>query len=217
MRVVRGLSSLVVLVAACQKDAPVVVAATAATAAPDDDDASVDAGVDASASGSMFGDAIGDSFGAGGLGLSGVGEGCVEGAGIGVGGPRHVCDAGAGGAGADGGAAIFTVPRLRAGPISVNGPLPPEVVQRIVRQNFGRFRRCYESGLSVHPGLAGLVQVRFEIDRQGSVANARDDGSTLPNANVVTCVVAAFGALTFPGALSSTVTVVYPITFAQSP
>ena len=41
------------------------------------------------------------------------------------------------------------VPRrsARPAPSPTNGHLPPEIIQRIVRQNFGRFRFCYENGL----------------------------------------------------------------------
>src|SRR5262249_37300578 len=42
---------------------------------------------------------------------------------------------------------------MRQGPTTVTGNLPPEVVQRIVRQNFGRFRLCYENGLRNNPTL----------------------------------------------------------------
>lgn len=38
-------------------------------------------------------------------------------------------------------------PSVRMGATSVSGRLPPEVVQRIARQSFGRFRLCYENGL----------------------------------------------------------------------
>src|SRR5689334_9657332 len=49
------------------------------------------------------------------------------------------------------------------------GRLPPEVIQRIVRQNFGSFRLCYENSLRNCPNLQGRVAVRFVIDSDGSV------------------------------------------------
>jgi len=61
----------------------------------------------------------------------------------------------------------------------VNGRLPPEVIQRIVRQNFGRFRLCYENGLRTNPNLQGRVAVKFVIDRAGSVSTASDGGSDI--------------------------------------
>ena len=64
-------------------------------------------------------------------------------------------------------------PQVRMGATQVNGRLPPEVIQRIVRQNFGRFRLCYENGLRNNPNLQGRVSVRFVIGRDGAVSNVR--------------------------------------------
>jgi hypothetical protein len=95
----------------------------------------------------------------------------------------------------------------------VNGRLPPEVIQRIVRQNVGRFRLCYETGLKNNPNLQGRVAVKFVIDRSGAVAMTADAGSDLPDQNVVQCIVRGFGNLSFPRPEGGMVTVVYPMTF----
>jgi hypothetical protein len=175
-----------------------------------------------SARGNMFGDTIGDSFGAGGLGLSGVGEGGGgrgEGIGLGnFGGLGHGAGTGTGqgignGRGRLGGGHKVSAPRIREGATSVNGRLPPEVIQRIVRQNFGRFRLCYENGLRNNPNLQGRVTVKFVIDRSGAVAMTADGGSDLPEQGVVQCVVRGFGNLSFPQPEGGMVTVVYPIMF----
>jgi hypothetical protein len=102
----------------------------------------------------------------------------------------------------------------REGVCSVNGRLPPEVIQRIVRQNFARFRLCYENGLRNNPNLQGRVAVKFVIDRQGAVVMTSDGGSDLPDAGVVSCVVRGFGNLSFPQPEGGMVTVVYPIVFS---
>ena len=102
---------------------------------------------------------------------------------------------------------------VRAGAVSVNGRLPTEVVQRVVRQNFGRFRLCYVGGLGANPGLQGRVTVKFVIDRDGTVTSTADGGSDLPDQGVVKCVVRAFGAVTFPPPEAGIVTVVYPLFF----
>jgi pSer/pThr/pTyr-binding forkhead associated (FHA) protein len=175
-----------------------------------------------SARGNMFGDTIGDSFGAGGLGLSGVGEGGGgrgEGIGLGnFGGLGHGAGTGTGqgignGHGRLGGGHKVMAPRIREGATSVNGRLPPEVIQRIVRQNFGRFRLCYENGMKNNPNLQGRVTVKFVIDRSGAVAMTADGGSDLPDQGVVQCVVRGFGNLSFPQPEGGMVTVVYPIMF----
>jgi hypothetical protein len=175
-----------------------------------------------SARGNMFGDTIGDSFGAGGLGLSGVGEGGGgrgEGIGLGnFGGLGHGAGTGTGqgignGRGRLGGGHKVSAPRIREGATSVNGRLPPEVIQRIVRQNFGRFRLCYENGMKNNPNLQGRVSVKFIIDRSGAVSLTADGGSDLPDQGVVQCVVRGFGNLSFPQPEGGMVTVVYPIMF----
>jgi Ca-activated chloride channel family protein len=80
-----------------------------------------------------------------------------------------------------------------------------------VRSNHGRFRLCYEQGLARNPSLEGRVVVRFIIDQSGSVAHATNAGSTLPDSQVVQCVVQAIPQLSFPPSEGGTVTVVYPI------
>jgi hypothetical protein len=175
-----------------------------------------------SARGNMWGDSIGDAFGAGGLGLSGVGEGGGgrgEGIGLGnIGTIGHGAGTGTGqgfgnGHGRLGGAHATKAPSIRQGATQVNGRLPPEVIQRIVRQNFGRFRLCYENGLRTNPNLAGGVTVRFSISREGAVSSTSDGGSSLPDQGVIGCVVRGFGNLSFPAPEGGIVTVVYPIIF----
>ncbi|WP_437900106.1 AgmX/PglI C-terminal domain-containing protein [Sorangium sp. So ce124] len=173
-----------------------------------------------SARGNMWGDQIGDSFGAGGLGLSGIGEGGGgrgEGIGLGsIGTIGHGAGTGTGqgfgsGHGRLGGSHRTKPPQVRMGATSVSGRLPPEVIQRIVRQNFGRFRLCYENGLRNNPNLQGRVAVRFVIGRDGAVSNVGNGGSDLPDNGVVSCVVRAFYGLSFPQPEGGIVTVVYPI------
>ena len=45
----------------------------------------------------------------------------------------------------------------------LTGKYPPGVVERIVRQNLGRFRACYQKGLEKSPNLQGRVTVKFVI------------------------------------------------------
>ena len=176
-----------------------------------------------SARGNMWGDQIGDSFGAGGLGLSGIGEGGGgrgEGIGLGnIGTIGHGAGTGTGqgfgsGHGRLGGSHRAKPPQVRMGATSVSGRLPPEVIQRIVRQNFGRFRLCYENGLRNNPNLQGRVGVRFVIGRDGAVSNVANGGSDMPDSGVVSCVVRAFYGLSFPQPEGGIVTVVYPIMFS---
>ena len=104
-------------------------------------------------------------------------------------------------------------PSIRQGATQVNGRLPPEVIQRIVRQNFGRYRLCYERGLAKNPTLSGRVAVKFVIGRDGAVTSASDGGSDMTDKTLVSCVVDGFKSLTFPQPEGGIVTVVYPIIF----
>ncbi|MEI9953189.1 MAG: AgmX/PglI C-terminal domain-containing protein [Pseudomonadota bacterium] len=143
---------------------------------------------------------IGDSLGLTGLGNCTSGN-CGDGRfarGVGRTGPGHVSKA----------------PRIRAGGETVSGHLPPEVVQRIVRQNYGRFRLCYENGLRTNPNLTGRVSARFVIGREGSVTNVQNGGSDMPDSGVVSCVVSAFYGLSFPTPEAGIVKVSYPIMFS---
>ena len=108
-----------------------------------------------------------------------------------------------------------TSPSLRQGATTVTGKLPPELIQRLVRQNFGRFRLCYEKGLAKNVNLGGRVTVKFTIDTTGGVSHVVDGGSDLPDKDVVACVVQAFSNLSFPQPEGGgTVAVAYPIIFA---
>lgn len=146
----------------------------------------------------------GGSLDADGIGLGNVGS-LGHGAGPGTGGGNPWGTIGGGGA--------RSSPSLRQGKTEVNGRLPPEVIQRIVRQNFGRFRLCYEKALRAKPDLAGTVRTKFVIERDGSVKDVKDDKSDLKDPAVVACVTKAFANLSFPQPESGVVTVVYPIIF----
>jgi hypothetical protein len=99
------------------------------------------------------------------------------------------------------------------GALLVLGRLPPEVIQSIARQNYGAIRTCYEAGLRRNPSLEGRVATRFVIERAGSVSNAADAGSDLPDSETVSCVVNSFTTLRFPTPDGGIVKVVYPIIF----
>ncbi len=107
-------------------------------------------------------------------------------------------------------------PSIRMGATTVSPGLPPEVVQRIVRQNFGRFRLCYDSGLRDKPTMAGTIEVKFTIPPDGSIKSIKATSAELDKA-VTACVEKAFHALTFPSPEGGrTVSVTYPMKFAPS-
>jgi hypothetical protein len=174
------------------------------------------------AHGDLFSQDIGDAFGYG-VGLSGTGQGgggrsdgSIGIDGVTGGNCMGVNCLGTGkdgwgrGVGRLGGKHETSSPKMRPGITQVSGRLPSEVIQRIVRQNFGRFRQCYETGLRSNPNLEGRVAVRFVIGRDGAVSNV-SGGGDLPNAQVTSCVASAFYGLSFPAPDNGIVTVTYPI------
>jgi hypothetical protein len=96
----------------------------------------------------------------------------------------------------------------------VSGRLPPEVIQSVVRTGFKHIRICYEAGLDRNPKLQGRISVRFVIERDGTVKDARDGGSDLPDMAVRDCVMNKFFGFKFPPPAGGIVTVVYPIMLA---
>ncbi|AKT36573.1 AgmX/PglI C-terminal domain-containing protein [Chondromyces crocatus] len=179
-----------------------------------------------SASGNMWGANLHESAGMGGLGLTGLGEmGGGSGLGVGlgrlgtIGNGNGLGDGQAFGPGGRSGGRLpgghkATSPVVRVSTASVSGRLPAEVIQRTVRQNFGRFRYCYEAGLRASPNLAGRVSVAFVIGRDGAVSSVQNAGSDLADASVVSCVMRSFYGLSFPSPENGIVTVTYPIAFS---
>ncbi len=101
------------------------------------------------------------------------------------------------------------------GGLMVNGRLPPEIIQRIVRLNFGRFRGCAVQNHQAPIVPKGRVTARFVIGKDGQVTSVSDVGSTVPNADFVRCVLQAFTTLQFTSPPSGPVTVVYPLVFGD--
>jgi hypothetical protein len=96
----------------------------------------------------------------------------------------------------------------------VSGRIPPETIQRIVRQSFGRFRGCYQDAVGVQGGVSARVTVRFVIGRDGSVTSA-SAASDAPSSSLAPCVTKAFYALSFPQPDGdAVVSVTYPLVFS---
>jgi hypothetical protein len=144
----------------------------------------------------------GDDIGMGDIGTMGHGSGAGTGQGFGSGHGRL------------GGAHVTTAPKLNLGAPTVSGPLPPEVISRIVRQSFGRYRLCYEDGLKKNPTLAGSITIKIVIAADGS-SSATQGGTDLSDTDVVGCVVRNFSGMTFP-AQDKLTTVSLKLTFAPA-
>ncbi len=76
----------------------------------------------------------------------------------------------------------------------------------------GAIKVCYEKALVRDPHLEGRVSVRFaQVTSAASVPP-----TSMPDANVVSCVLGQFRALRFPPHAGAPVSVVYPFIFAAA-
>jgi hypothetical protein len=109
-----------------------------------------------------------------------------------------------------------SAPKMVEGLPKVPKGLPTDVVRRVVRANFPRFRACYQQTLKKDPGVAGVVSVSFTIEKTGAVASAALDekASTVYDSQMKSCVLGVYKTMSFPELEGVTsMTVVYPIDF----
>ncbi|MFO0548098.1 MAG: AgmX/PglI C-terminal domain-containing protein [Polyangiaceae bacterium] len=179
--------------------------------------------------GNFWANELGDDFGPGGLHVSGPGDSGGPGIGIDVG-PLSTINRGAPCTSVNCKNGVpdgipegplmpthkTTAPKLTPAAVGVSGHLPAEVIQRTVRQNFGRFRACYEAGLRNNPNLAGHVTVGFVIGADGAVGSSTNAGSDLPDSAVVSCIVGSFRGLSFAAPENGIVKVTYGLSLAPA-
>lgn len=88
---------------------------------------------------------------------------------------------------------------VKDGGATMGKGLPPEVVKRILRANFSRITKCYDTALDKDPKLGGELLVEFTIDAKGAVA-----GTKLAKASAVTepaltkCILDIVSKVAFP-------------------
>jgi hypothetical protein len=146
---------------------------------------------------------IGEAYGTHGLGPIGTGEGGGgtgertiggNGAGLRTIGLGH---GGPDGSGLDdhGGGSLgrrqTRVPDIKTTGVIVRGSLDKEIIRRIVRTHLNEVRFCYDEALARKPSLAGRVVTQFTIARSGQVLASVLQSSTLGDAHVESCIVAA--------------------------
>jgi hypothetical protein len=98
-------------------------------------------------------------------------------------------------------------------PHAAGDRVPPETIQAIFRSHYGAVVSCYQAGLAQNPSLAGTVTVKVVAGANGATQQATDDGSTLPDKDVVACVVGEIGKISYPQG-GGVLTVLYPIALA---
>jgi hypothetical protein len=98
-------------------------------------------------------------------------------------------------------------------PHAAGDRIPPETVQAVLRSHYGAVVSCYQAGLSKNSSLAGTVTVKIVASAGGATQQAVDEGSTLPDKDVVACVVGEIAKASYPAG-GGVLTVLYPIQLA---
>jgi beta-lactamase regulating signal transducer with metallopeptidase domain len=98
---------------------------------------------------------------------------------------------------------------LKAGRIAVSGRLAPDVIRAVVRDEFDRFRECYETLPQPRPVVTSTLN--FTIGAAGSVTAGHVDSEASPVLGQ--CLERVMLALRFPTPKAGDVTVGYPMEF----
>lgn len=100
------------------------------------------------------------------------------------------------------------------------GSLSKKAIAKVVNDNKGAIRYCYESQLTRYPTLRGKVMVDFIIEPSGAVKTIKLPGNSLSNksaaANVASCLMRMIRRWRFPKPKGGKVRVIYPFTFGRT-
>lgn len=96
----------------------------------------------------------------------------------------------------------------------VPGPSATDI-QQVVNGRNADLRQCYLAGTFKNAELAGTVNVLFTINTQGRVNDPVDAGSSIPDPEVVSCVLEVFEKLEFASGSTTDTQVEYPVRFGQ--
>ena len=102
---------------------------------------------------------------------------------------------------------------MHMGEVTVTGNLPHEVIERLIRQEYGHVRECYDELLRTKSEAKGRVTLELSIDAKGTVTSAADHGSDIGDATMVSCVGKVIGKVAFPAPEGGAVKATVPFTF----
>ncbi|WAS92423.1 AgmX/PglI C-terminal domain-containing protein [Nannocystis punicea] len=95
------------------------------------------------------------------------------------------------------------------------GSLDKDEIRKVVKAHIQEIRACYNEGLTRKPTMAGKLTVDFEIAGGGEVSSSEiQQGSTLADAKVESCVATTVQTWKFPAPSGGSVQVSYPFEFA---
>jgi len=135
-----------------------------------------------------------DSIGLGEIGTIGHGSGSGTGSGYGQGGGGR-----GGGSNRSGGALTVRIDALE-----VDGGLAREVVQRVMRQKYTSFKRCYEHELGRDESFSAEPELSFSIGQQGRLSPITVSDVPAGSETFESCLEAAARAVRMPSADAET-------------
>jgi hypothetical protein len=106
--------------------------------------------------------------------------------------------------------------QIRMGSAQVVGKLRTDLVNRVVRKEFGRFKACYQAALARNPATSGRVVVKFSIDKLGMVTKSAPGQTDVSDPELVDCAAKAFLGMSFPQPDDGNVQVAFPIIFTPA-
>jgi len=101
-------------------------------------------------------------------------------------------------------------------PDQITGPIGPADVARIMRAQMPRLQPCYDRARATRPTLAGRIEVRFTLSRDGRATRVSAQG--IPEApEVALCVVDVLRQTVFPQPEPAPLQFFYPLMFNPPP
>lgn len=102
--------------------------------------------------------------------------------------------------------------RITMGSAEVDGPLPKEIIRRIVRRHLPFLKECYEAAAAEVPGLGGLVVLEFTVMADGTLEKVWIDDKFLDDSSIAPCLLAEVAGWKMPKPTGgSPVRVRYPL------
>ena len=113
----------------------------------------------------------------------------------------------------DKGEARVTTADIVSDEIGIQGEMDPSIIDRLIRNNLGYIKWCYEKQLNVNPDLEGKIVIDFIIGMDGLVKSSRVRNTTMHNQLVESCIARRIRTIRFPSPGAGIVQVFYPFLF----